>query len=191
MYPRVFISMAVLTAAAAASPLAFAQSGGGTLNFTGTISDSTCVVNASSISASHPLISPAAQDFANLNDEIIANHGFDVSLSSCTPGSTVFMTFDPSQSGIDRVNGGLVNNIDGTTTAAAEGLVLDLHSEGAKIRLHDAGSDATGRPVSSSKERVADGTGNVTFPLSAYYRRIGTVKPGQFAAQVTFNLGYR
>ncbi|KHA75635.1 fimbrial protein [Janthinobacterium lividum] len=173
--------LAVLLAAAATQSV-FASDG--TINFSGELVDSTCVVTVNGQKAPAPAIVTLPKLSAALlktAKSVAGQTGFNIQLSSCTGTSTKAAAFFEAGPGVDP----LTSNVKSTGTAKFVQLQLIDATNGNEIKAGDFSQDnATTRVTKNA-------TGDTILPYAVQYVSTGAATAGTVAGTVTYSINYQ
>ncbi|TXI65463.1 MAG: type 1 fimbrial protein [Limnohabitans sp.] len=167
-----------------------AHAGDGTINISGTVSDSTCKINGnaqngtsvSSLTINLGTVSKA--DFAatgKLGNVVTGNtaSGYNVALTSCPANATVSLTLDGIGS-IDAATGTYKN-----TTSGGAGNI------NAQIVNAEGGANTALDPFGGNKiSKTTDASGSANFLLGARYYATGAATAGSFTTTAGFSVIY-
>lgn len=173
-----------------ASVMNLAHAGDGTINISGSVSDSTCKINGavqngssvSTVSISLGTVSKA--DFAaagKLGNVVTGTtaSGYNIALTSCPASATVSLTLDGIGS-IDAATGTYKN----TTTGGASNM-------NAQIVNAEGGANTALDPFGSNKiSKTTDASGAANFLLGARYYATGAATAGAFTTTAGFSIIY-
>jgi major type 1 subunit fimbrin (pilin) len=168
--------------AAAATQSAFA--GDGQINFTGELTDSTCVITVNG------QVAPALATVAlpKLSTTLLktagntaGKTGFNIELSACTGTTTTAAAFFEAGSGVNPLTSNLFN------TGGAKNVELQLVdvTNGAVIK---AGDQSQVKSTSAIKKNAA---GSTILPYAVQYISTGVAGAGLVAGTVTYSINYQ
>ena len=168
--------------AAAATQSAFASDG--TINFTGELVDSTCVVTVNgqvapaAATVTLPKVSvttlKAAKDTAGQT-------GFNIQLSACTGVSTTAAAFFEAGAGVNP----LTSNLHNKGTAKFVELQLVDANNGNVIKAGDFSQDK------STSKIPKNATGDTILPYAVQYIATGKTESGTVTGTVTYSINYQ
>lgn len=171
--------------------LAVTNSEGGTLNFSGAISDTTCTINGADSSTLTIVLNPITVTDAGTtaNQVIVKNQKtFDLTFSDCAPASNpvsnlkiYFSSANISNSGLYLTN----TSVDESDTSVAKNVGFSLSTTQAPT---------TPLPLNSGLDTGLSGAGASaeTFSLIASYYKTAAAaaKPGAIQSSVVYTISY-
>lgn len=153
----------------------------GTISFTGSLTDATCVVKVNNTSASGSVGLPAISKLSLPSSGIVAGATiFTLNLSGCTTGKTVNAYFEAGPT-VDTVTGNLIN---GGTAGNVQ--VQLLTGAGVPIVVGSSGQATTTGITTTSSPSV---TGGILNYVAQYYAT-GATTSGSVTTSVTYSLTY-
>lgn len=185
---KIVSAIAVTLGLALAGSASAQSSYGGTITFTGAVSDSTCTVSGGAGTSgatgnfSVALTPVAATDLAAAGDTAGPTN-FSLTIggpgqAGCTNGNIAAISFMPSSTQIDAATGALANALSGEATNVEVQLV---DAAGTVINLADPSFQATAT--------IANNT--ATIPFTAQYLAVGgAATPGSVQTNVVYQLTY-
>ena len=190
MTPRQLTKLCTLSACLLFPALSQAASGtsGGTIDFTGKITASTCDSTVTGDGGENKVILPEVA-VSSFTGETAGRTSFDITLTGCTlTGDTgVSAYFEPDATNVDPATGHL-NNTD--AAAAATGVSLQL-VDGTSGNAIKAGDDSQ-ISGNSYVTPIPATDGKATIPYFVEYFKIGTdVAAGAVVGKVTYSLMYK
>lgn len=190
MTPRQLTKLCTLSACLLLPALSQAASGtsGGTIDFTGKITASTCDSTVTGDGGENKVILPEVA-VSSFTGETAGRTSFDITLTGCTlTGDTgVSAYFEPDATNVDPATGHL-NNTD--AAAAATGVSLQL-VDGTSGNAIKAGDDSQ-ISGNSYVTPIPATDGKATIPYFVEYFKIGTeVAAGAVVGKVTYSLMYK
>ncbi|ANC41779.1 hypothetical protein A6V27_16080 [Hafnia alvei] len=190
MTPRQLTKLCTLSACLLLPALSQAASGtsGGTIDFTGKITASTCDSTVTGDAGENKVILPEVA-VSSFTGETAGRTSFDITLTGCTlTGDTgVSAYFEPDATNVDPATGHL-NNTD--AAAAATGVSLQL-VDGTSGNAIKAGDDSQ-ISGNSYVTPIPATDGKATIPYFVEYFKIGTdVAAGAVVGKVTYSLMYK
>lgn len=158
-----------------------ASAADGTISFTGSLTDATCVVKVNNTSANGSVALPAISKLSLPSSGVVAGATiFALNLSGCTTGKTVNAYFEAGPT-VDAVTGNLIN---GGTAGNVQ--VQLLTGSGAPIAVGSSGQATTTGISMTSSPAVTGGTLNYI----AQYYATGAATSGSITTSVTYSLTY-
>lgn len=165
--------------AAAATQSAFASDG--TINFSGKLMDSTCVVTANGKVGAPVTLPTLSATVLNTATNVAGQTGFNIQLSACTGTTTTAAAFFETGPGVDPVT----NNVINTGTAQFVQLQLVDPKTGKAIKAGDVSQ-------STSTSRVTKNTaGDTILPYAVQYVATGKATGGTVVGSVTYSIDYQ
>lgn len=153
----------------------------GTINFTGSLTDATCLVKVNNTSANGTVGLPAVSKLNLASTGIVAGAtAFTLNLSGCTTGKTVNAYFEAGPT-VDTVTGNLVNG-----GSAGNVQVQLLTGAGVPIAVGSSGQATTAGIGTTASPSVTGGTLNYI----AQYYATGASTSGSVTTSVTYSLTY-
>lgn len=183
------VSAIALTMGLAIAGSASAQSSyGGTITFTGAVSDSTCTVSGGAGTSGATgnfsvALTPVAATALSAAGDVAGPTNFSLVIggpgqTGCVNGDIAAISFMPSSTQIDATTGALANTLSGQATNVQVQLLDDT---GAPINLADPSYQATAT--------IANNT--ATVPFTAQYLAVGgAATPGSVQTNVVYQLTY-
>lgn len=168
--------------AAAATQSAFASDG--TINFSGELVDSTCVVTVNGQVAPAPAVVTLPKLSAALlktAKSVAGQTGFNIQLSACTGTTTTAAAFFEAGPGVDP----LTSNVKSTGTAKFVQLQLLDANNGSEIKAGDFGQ------VASTSRITKNAAGNTILPYAVQYVSTGVATAGTVTGTVTYSINYQ
>jgi major type 1 subunit fimbrin (pilin) len=163
---------------AAAMLPAFAFAADGTVNFTGEVTQTTCVPATGSTTQNVILNKISASALAD--GKLHGYKDFTISLVNCgSTSKSVAVQFDGTTN-VDFVTGYLKNTMTGSTAAT-----------NVEIALADSNFTTLKLPVGTSVPVTTQADGTAIIPMyAAYVQNGGTAGAGQIASSTTFSIIY-
>ncbi|HEX8057509.1 MAG TPA: hypothetical protein VF481_12665 [Novosphingobium sp.] len=159
-----------------------ANAADGTISFTGSLTDATCVVNVNNTSANGSVALPAISKLSLPSSGVVAGATiFTLNLSGCTTGKTVNAYFEAGPT-VDTVTGNLIN---GGTAGNVQ--VQLLTGAGVPIAVGTSGQATTAGVTTTSSPSVTSGT----LRYMAQYYATGATTSGSVTTSVTYSLTYQ
>ncbi|MFC0398161.1 fimbrial protein [Paraburkholderia rhizosphaerae] len=176
-----FLSIAAIgaLAATALAPMS-ANAYDGTITFNGSLSAQTCTINGNGTSAKNFTVSLPTVSTSSLGSasSTAGRTPFNISLSSCTPGTgNVATYFEPGNT--DTSNGNLLVNSGGAGNVE----IQLLNNDGSAIKAGFAKD-------SQNSKAVALDSGAATLSYFAQYFATGATTPGAAVSQVNYTITY-
>lgn len=165
-----------------------AATSGGTINFTGKITASTCESSVTGNGGADSVTLPEVA-VAQFTGQTAGRTDFDITLKNCTlTGDTgVSAYFEPDATNVDPTTGRL-NNTDADAAATGVSLQLLDGTSGNVIKAGDSSQISGNSYVTPAP--TTDGT--ATLPYYVEYFKIGTdVVAGKVVGKVTYSLMYK
>nr|WP_315413578.1 type 1 fimbrial protein [uncultured Pseudomonas sp.] len=173
-----------LAALVAATGSQFANAADGTINFTGSLTDTTCTITVGgSVSpsvAAVKLPSSTAAKLAKAGD-VDGQTGFNVELSACAGTATTAAAIFASGGNVDPVSGNLKN------TGTASNVMLQLldSTSGKTIKAGDASQ------MTSTSRVNLNADGATVLPYAVQYFATGAATAGTVISAVTYSVDYQ
>lgn len=176
MNRKIFV-LAALTSVFAMSANAF----DGTINFTGELTDQTCVAKVNGISNTASVVLPKLSTKMLSAAGIVAGAtNFTIELSACSTGIATAAAFFEAGAGVDPVT----KNVRNTTGGATNVQFQLLDSKGAVIKAGDSSQVA-------STARTAVASGTAVLPYAVQYVATGATTAGTVIGSVTYSINYQ
>ena len=179
------VGATALTLAAALMPSTTLAANDGTIEITGDIVATTCLVEgkppgAGNITKDVQLAGISAGSLSKPG-ATAGDRGFEIRIGGndeCTDGTIAKIRFDPSSPALDRSTGRL--NIDASAGAASNVQIEIANGNGKPINLYT--EDSEGAQISAHEAAI---------PLIARYYSLGGAKEGKAASRVGFQVVYQ
>lgn len=153
----------------------------GTINFTGSIIDSSCVVNTNGSANSTGSVDLGKVSTQSLNTAgaTAAPTQFSIKVTNCKVGSTVAIQFDGTAHSVNK-------DILAITGSGTEGV-----ADNVGVAIYNQDSTSILPLNSASKIQTTDNDGSAEFPFTARYYATAAVTAGTANATATFNIAYQ
>ena len=153
----------------------------GTITFSGSLTDSTCIIKVNNTSANGSVGLPAISKASLTSSGLVAGATtFTLNLTGCTTGKTINAYFEAGPT-VNSVTGNLIN---GGTAANVE--VQLLTGSGTAIAVGSAGQATSTGLTTTASPSVTSGTLNYI----AQYYATGISTAGSVTTSVTYSLTY-
>lgn len=176
-----FHSRAILASFLLIASAGSAEAADGTITFTGSLTDATCVVKVNNTSASGTVGLPAISKASLTSSGVVAGAtAFTLNLTGCTTGKTINAYFEAGST-VDSSTGNLVN---GGTASNVQ--VQLLTNSGVPIAIGTSGQATSAGVAMTSSPSV---TGGTLYYIAQYYAT-GATTSGSVTTSVTYSLTY-
>lgn len=149
-----------------------------TINFTGTIVDSSCVATVDSSGSSSVALGKVSKSSLATSGATAAPTPFTISVTGCTASASVAIKFDGTPVTGNNALLALTQET-GVATNVGIGIFNNTSTNSSQISLYDA-----------SATQTTDTTGAASFPFVAKYVAVGTATAGSANSSATFSITY-
>lgn len=178
-----------------AAACAQAATNGGTINFTGSVTDVSCTIKVNNQTGTGAVTLPTVStaDLAT-SGAVAGRTGFSISLSGCTSSGTPLTASSTKQASAFFESGATVDpqtgNLKNTaTTTPATNVVLQL-LDGTSSHVIKAGDTSQLGTSATNTTIKIQHTGDTVIPYSVQYLATGAAGAGAVNSSVTFTINY-
>lgn len=165
-----------------------ATSNGGTINFTGSVTDATCTISGGAGTDGGTgnfsvALDPVAATVLNASGTTASPKAFSITVggpgqSTCTDGKVANLSFLVSSPQIDAATGALKNALSGQATNTE---VQVLNAAGTVINLANPGNLVSSQPIANNTTQIN---------LQAQYYATAAATPGLVSTSVVYGITY-